>query len=280
MQTYAARVCRIIATLTVLLLSHAMGAQAAPYIAVKQCTEPCTTINQLKNDVRLSSLAFLPLGSIVFVSGEVTPLSAYVRICTGPRGGRDACPMTPDEVAAADLDNRHHARAATIRPITIPPEIAPNPSATPETIQQYITQVLNVTGPFGRGSWRNIIQGDFLWYEVLDTRSQTLEQVFINDVIVAKFSNGQSAEYKFVGPYVTGGMVWHLVEGSVRNADGSDPTASTPPPAAGGEGFANLVVAWQGSLSGWIPSTQYCMVRASVCSDADCSLRDYFVPCP
>ena len=63
-------------------------AYADPTIAMRKCAiYACDSAISLKNEAR-AAYGYLPFGSIVFVSSEQYPLSAFVRICPGPRGGQ------------------------------------------------------------------------------------------------------------------------------------------------------------------------------------------------
>jgi hypothetical protein len=269
--------------LVVALLMFAHASEGATYMALRTCaTGSCDSFATLKLDARgyaLSTASTLPLGSIIVSSSYSVPLSAYFRICLGERGQRNACNITPDDVAAIDLDNSNHVRALAFPPIDIPPEVAPTPSYTEEA-QHYITTIINVTGPSGTGKWHGLITGNWVWWELFDARTQIRSNTYVNDRILAKFSNGQTAEFKFVGPYVTSGMHWHIVSDSIRNADGSDPAA--PPPAAGtpGSGGINLAGAWvpPGSVTDIFPGN-WCAVVSSVCVDAACAYRTVNIPC-
>ena len=103
------------------------AAHAAPTtIAVRKCSiYACDSAMSLRTKLA-SRTATLPLGSLVFVSSQQYPLSAFARICPGPRGGRDACLITAGDLGAVELDNEVYARAAAIEPIDIPPDVAPS----------------------------------------------------------------------------------------------------------------------------------------------------------
>ena len=270
-----------VVAIALLMFAHASAAQT--YMALRTCaTGSCDSFSALRLDARgyaISTSSTLPVGSLIVSSSYSIPLSAYFRVCIGGRGERNACPITPDDIAAIDLDNSTHVRALAFAPITIPPETAPTPSYVEEA-QHYITTMINVTGPSGTGWWHGLITGSFQWYELFDARTQTKSDTYVNDRILAKFSNGQTAEFKFVGPYVTAGMHWHIVSDSVRNADGSDPAA--PPPTAGtpGSGGVDLIGAWvpPGSVTDIFPGS-WCITLSTICVDASCAYRTVNLPC-
>src|SRR5688572_9524797 len=97
------RRCLALLAATVALGGWLGAAHANPTIAVRKCSfYACDSAASLKNEARLA-YSYLPFGSIVFVSSEQYPLSAFVRICPGPRGGRDACLITAGDLGAVEL---------------------------------------------------------------------------------------------------------------------------------------------------------------------------------
>ena len=115
-----------VVAIALLMFAHASAAQT--YMALRTCaTGSCDSFSALRLDARgyaISTSSTLPVGSLIVSSSYSIPLSAYFRVCIGGRGERNACPITPDDIAAIDLDNSTHVRALAFAPITIPPETA------------------------------------------------------------------------------------------------------------------------------------------------------------
>ena len=146
----------------------------------------CDSALSLKNEARLA-YGGLPLGSIVFVSSTQYPLSAFVRICAGPRGARDACLITSGDLGAIELDNEVYARATAIEPIDIPPGTAPSATqAIYELVQGYIydPERLIVTGRNGINPWHDLFHPlNWAWMEIYDERTKTNNTVYAGDRI-------------------------------------------------------------------------------------------------
>jgi hypothetical protein len=135
-----------------------------------------------------------------------------------------------------DLDNRLYAKAAQVDVIVVPPNVAGSAvQGGPqwEFIQTYVQDYQN-GGPLqftGQGSsfLHGLISGQFAYMEFLDLRDNEVKRVYIGDTITVKFSDNSTAQLRLVG--VVGGMYFHLVHGSERDANGN-PTAPLPPTAA------------------------------------------------
>jgi len=247
-------------------------------------TVGCDNVLNMKNTVRLQ-LANLPLGSIVLASTDAYPISGFFRRCTGPRGLADYCPITSDEAAMAALDNELNARAASINPVDIPPEVGTGVGIQPETINSYVTGFFTAVGAPQTSWWHGITNFPIVtYYTVVDARDGSQHQVFINDRIVVKFtSTGMTAELKYVGPLGPQNQQWLYVEGTLRNADGT-PYVPPPPPAA-----ANPVGVPIGLVANYVPSAggillqfaagAICKGHSIVSGTGWSYIRDFYFPC-
>jgi hypothetical protein len=250
-------------------------------------TNTCRTAIELRNAGRLSGLlGSMNYGSYILVSGEVTPMSAITTVCQQQsRPGvyvKTVCLVTPDDISAAELDGNIHVRALAIRPVDIPAAISATPySQPPEVIGAYVTSVIHATGPFGTNAWHFIFGGGYIYYDNIDMRSGAHENVFMNDRIVVKYSNGQTEQFKFVGPNGPQNQQWLRVEGTLRNADGTDPAAPPPVAAIPVGGGLQLIPPppWNGSLDDSFVSL-VCSINAVTCVDGTCSTRRYDTICP
>jgi len=206
-------------------------AQAAPTIAVRKCSiYACDNALSLKNEAR-AAYGGLPLGSIVFVSSQQYPLSAFVRICTGPRGGKDACLITSGDLGAIELDNQVYARAAKVPPITIPAGVAGSASqATPELVEGEVIKVLKFALKAGISPWHNLLDPSTWEYmDFIDQRTLERHRIHTRDRIMVKFADGSTAELELFGVGAPSGHFFRFMPESIRRPDGQ-PYAALPPP--------------------------------------------------
>jgi hypothetical protein len=234
---------------SLVMLGGAVGAaHAAPAVAVHKCRMyNCNSATSLKNEARLAG-ASLPLGSIVFVSSSQHPLSAFVRMCTGPRGVRDGCMITMGDFGAAELDNEVYARATAIEPIDIPPDIAPSATgAIYELVESWIFRqgLLIHNGRFGTNPWHDLFDpSTWVWMEIYDERTGVLNKVYTRDRITVRFRDGSTAQLEMMGPYAPSGHFFHWVSGSEQDRNGNPFVVQPTPPAAAGSGGFDLAAPW------------------------------------
>jgi hypothetical protein len=279
---------RFVLTLFVLLGGAVGAAHAAPAVAVHKCQfYSCDSAVSLKNEARLA-YGGLPLGSIVFVSSTQYPLSAFVRICTGPRGGRDACLITAGDYGAIELDNEVYARAAAIEPIDIPPATAPSATqAIYELVQGYVfhPERLIVTGRNGINPWHDLFNPlTWEWMEIYDERTKTNNTVYAGDRITVRFADGSTAQLKMVGLGAPSGHFFVWVAGSERDSNGNPlmgaPTGAAPPASAG----FDLLAPWLDSSFHTELIAGLCAFLESTCEwvnpyEVNCYYRRKDLPC-
>jgi hypothetical protein len=265
-------------------------AHAGPAIAVRKCSiYPCDSALSLKNEAR-AAYASLPLGSIVFVSSQQYPLSAFVRICSGPRGGKDACLITSGDLGAVELDNRVYARATEIAPIDIPPHIAPSATqAIPELAEEWMftAGILAFNLRDGWNPWHNLFNPlTWYWMEFRDSRTGEVHQVYSKDRVTLRFSDGSTAQAEMIGLAAPSGHFFRFVPESIRLPNG-EPYAQLPAPMpASPSGSAmNLTPPWlNGAFAGTLPFG-YCAFLHSHCeflaggTQVDCYYRRNEFPC-
>lgn len=263
-------------------------AYAAPTIAVRKCSIfPCDSALSLKNEARVA-YGGLPLGSIVFVSSQQYPLSAFVRICTGSRGGKDACLITSGDLGAVELDNRVYARAAEIEPIDIPPDIAGSATqAIPELVEGWILgPVLRATGRNGWSPWHNIFNPlTWHWMEFFDYRSKTLHKVFSLDRITLRFADGSSVQAEMVGLAAASGHFFRFLPDTIRLPNGAPLVQSPPVPAAPSGSGINVTPPWLNAVFAGTMPFNYCSFLHSHCEFVsggqvlNCYYRQEQFPC-
>jgi hypothetical protein len=263
-------------------------AYAAPTIAVRKCSiYPCDNALSLKNEAR-AAYGSLPLGSIVFVSSQQYPLSAFVRICTGPRGGKDACLITSGDLGAIELDNQVYARAAKIPPISIPPSVGGSASqAIPELVEGEVLRVLQFALKAGISPWHNILNPSTWEYmDFIDTRTLERHRVHTRDRIIVRFADGSTAELELFGVGAPSGHFFRFVPESTRRPNGEPYVTLPPPPPASPSGSGlNLTPPWlNGGFVGAL-AFGYCAFLQSHCEfvsggiEVNCYYRRQNFPC-
>jgi hypothetical protein len=271
-------------------LGGAIGvAHANPTIAVRKCSVyECNSAVSLKAEARFA-YSHLPFGSIVFVSSEQYPLSAFVRICPGPRGGRDACLITAGDLGAVELDNQVYARAAKIQPIDIPADVAPTATqAEFEIVEEwYYGRILEFTLRSGISPWHNIFDpSTWHWMEFLDRRTGELHKVFTRDRVTLRFADGSTAQMEMQGVAGPSGHFFRFVFESIRLPNGEpfiappQPIAASPAPST-----LELTTPWlNASFSGFL-AFGYCAFLTGHCEFLsggaiyDCYYRREEYPC-
>lgn len=260
-------------------------------IAVHKCAfYACDNAMSLKNEARMA-YSSLPMGSIVFVSSQQYPLSAFVRICPGPRGGRDACMITSGDLGAVELDNRVYARAAAIEPIDIPPDVAPSAGQSiPELVESWIfrPELLVHTGRFGTSPLHNLFNpSNWVWMEFYDDRAKDVVRVYTGDRIVVRFANGSTAQLELFGPYAPSGHFFHWVPSSERDINGN-PIGYIPPPLPAiptGAGFALTPPWFDAAFGSGLPFgvcaflQSHCEFVSGSATQLDCYYRRQAFPC-
>jgi hypothetical protein len=266
-------------------------AHAAPTtIAVRKCSfYSCDNAMSLKNEARIA-YGNLPLGSLVFVSSQQYPLSAFARICLGPRGGRDACLITAGDLGAVELDNQIYARAAAIEPIDIPPTVAPSATSAIEEIAEewmFTSQTLIVTGRTGINPWHDLFSPlTWVWMEILDTRTNELKKVFVKDRVTLRFPDGSTVEAEMKGPSAPSGHFFKFMFETIRLPNGepfiaASPTLPSSPVASG----IDLTPPWLMAAFGGSLPYGVCAFLISHCefvsggSVYDCYYRREQFPC-
>ena len=226
---------------------------AAQTIAVHKCAiYACDSAISLKNEAR-AAYGHLPFGSIVFVSSEQYPLSAFVRICSGARGGKDGCLITSGDFGAVELDNQVYARATQIEPIDIPPEIAPTATqATFELAEEwpFAGRILEFTLRSGWNPLHNLFNPlTWYWMEFHDFRTGEDYRVFVKDRITLRFADGSTAQAEMMGLAAASGHFFRFVPESIRLANGEPYVELAPPlPATPSPSVINLVPPWLDSV--------------------------------
>jgi hypothetical protein len=258
-------------------------------IAVRTCSVyACDSALSLKNEARIA-YGNLPLGSIVFVSSQLYPLSAFVRICTGPRGGKDGCLITAGDLGAVELDNRVYARAAAIEPIDIPLTVAPSATSAIEEIAEewmFTSQTLVATGRVGINPWHDLFSPlTWVWMEILDTRTNELERVYVGDRITLRFPDGSTVEAEMKGPSAPSGHFFKFMFETIRLPNG-EPLAFSPPlPASPIGAGLDLTPPWLSAAFGGSLPYGVCAFLVSHCefvsggSVYDCYYRREQYPC-
>lgn len=263
-------------------------AGAAPAVAVYKCrTFTCDSALSLKNEARVAGHS-LPLGSIVLVSSERYPLSAIAYMCTGPRGGRDACLITSGDSGAIALDNEIYARATAIEPIDIPPETAPSATgAIYELVESYVFRngLLIATGRVGWNPWHNLFNPlTWPWMEIHDDRSRVTHTVYAGDRITVRFRDGSTAQLELIGPQGPSGHFFHWVSGSERDRNGNPFTSGSAAAASPASGGFDLMAPWlDGSFSTQLIAG-LCALLESTCEyvnpyEVNCYYRRKDLPC-
>jgi hypothetical protein len=259
-------------------------------IAAHKCSfYACDSAMSLKNEARIA-FANLPLGSIVFVSSQQYPLSAFARLCTGARGARDACLITSGDLGAVELDNRVYARAPGIAPIDIPPHIAASATSAIEELAEewmFTSQTLIVTGRTGVSPWHDLFSPlTWVWMEILDTRTNEVKRVFVKDRITLRFPDGSTVEAEMQGPTATSGHFFKLMFDTIRLPNGEPFVASTPLLAASPVGSGvDLTPPWLSAAFGGSLPYGVCAFLISHCefvsggSVYDCYYRREQYPC-
>ena len=259
-------------------------------IAVRKCSfYACDNAMSLKNEARIA-FAALPLGSIVFVSSQQYPLSAFARICTGARGARDACLITAGDLGAVELDNRVYARAAAIEPIDIPPGVAPSATqAIPELAEEWMfsTGILSFNLKDGWSPWHNILNPlTWYWMEFHDSRTGENHRVYSKDRVTLRFADGSTAQAEMMGLAAPSGHFFRFVPDSIRLPNGEPYVALPPPlPASPVGGGIDLTPPWlSAAFAGSLPYG-VCAFLHSHCefisggSVYDCYYRREQFPC-
>ena len=258
-------------------------------IAVRKCSfYACDSALSLKNEARIA-YSNLPIGSIVFVSSQQYPLSAFVRICPGPRGSKDACLITAGDLGAVELDNRVYARAPEIAPIDIPVDIAPSAmQAIPELAEVWpYGRILEFTLRSGVSPWHNIVSpSTWVWMEFLDKRTGQTTRVYTGDRITLRFSDGSTVQMQMQGPAAVSGHFFRFLPETIRLPNG-EPYAALPPPLPASPAGAGLDLTppWlNGAFTGTLPFG-VCAFLLSHCefitggSVYDCYYRREQFPC-
>jgi hypothetical protein len=206
-----------------LALAAAHIANADPTtIAMRKCSfYACDNAMSLKNEARMAG-ASLPLGSIVFVSSQQYPLSAFVRICSGPRGGKDGCLITAGDLGAIELDNEIYARAAAIAPIDIPAHIAGSASGGIwELVQGHVLATLTITGRNGINPWHNLLNPlTWPWMEIVDERTDAVHRVYSKDRITLRFADGSTAQIEMLDVAAPSGHYFRFLPETIRLPNG------------------------------------------------------------
>jgi len=208
----------------VVALGGGLGAvHADQTIAVRKCTVyACNNATSLKNEAR-AAFSYLPFGSIVFVSSDQYPLSAFARICPGARGARDACLITAGDLGAVELDNQVYARATKIEPIDIPADVAPSATqAVPEIAEHWFYgRILEFTLRSGVSPWHDIFDpSTWHWMEFVDLRTGELHKIFTRDRITLKFADGSTAQVEMQGIAGASGHFFKFMFDSIRLPNG------------------------------------------------------------
>jgi hypothetical protein len=274
---------------SLVVLCGAVGvAHAAPAVAVYKCRiYACDSALSLKNEARLAGYS-LPLGSIVFVSSEHYPLSAFARMCTGARGARDACLITAGDYGAIELDNEVYARATAIEPIDIPPETAPSATqAIYELVQGYIYDPyrLIATGRNGINPWHDLFNPlAWPWMEIYDWRSNANNTVYAGDRITVRFADGSTAQLEMVGLGAPSGHFFVWVAGSERDSNGNPFTSEPIGSAAPASGGFDLLAPWLDSSFSTQLIAGLCAFLESTCEwvnpyEVNCYYRRKDLPC-
>jgi hypothetical protein len=276
----------------VVAISGTVGAAHASQttIAARKCIfYACNDAMSLKNEARIA-FGGLPLGSIVFVTSQRYPLSAFARICLGPRGGRDACLITSGDLGAVELDNRVYARAPEIAPIDIPPSVAPSaPGAIQELAEAWMftSQTLIATGRTGVSPWHDLFSPlTWIWMEILDTRTNEVKRVFVKDRITLRFPDGSTVEAEMQGPTAPSGHFFKFMFDTIRLPNGEPYVPSAPPlPASPVGAGVDLTPPWLAATFGGSLPYGVCAFLVSHCEFIsggpvyDCYYRREQYPC-
>jgi hypothetical protein len=273
---------------TTLALAAAHTAHADPTtIAMRKCSfYACDNAMSLKNEARMAG-ASLPLGSIVFVSSQQYPLSAFVRICSGPRGGKDGCLITAGDLGAIELDNEIYARAAAIAPIDIPAHIAGSASGGIwELVQGHVLATLTITGRNGINPWHNLLNPlTWPWMEIVDERTDAVHRVYSKDRITLRFADGSTAQIEMLDVAAPSGHYFRFLPETIRLPNGEPLAELTPPPAMPTGPGIDLTPPWLNAIFGSLLPYGYCALLQSHCefvaggSQLDCYYRRQKVPC-
>jgi hypothetical protein len=263
-------------------------AHAATTIAVRKCSVfNCDSALSLKNEARIA-YGHLPVGSIVFVSSQQYPLSAFVRICPGPRGGKDACLITSGDLGAVELDNRVYSRAAEIQPFEIPVDIAPSATqALPEIVEHWpYGRLLQFTLRSGMNPWHDLFSpSTWFWMEFHDTRTGENYRVYTGDRITVRFVDGSSAQLQMQGLAGPSGHFFRFLPESIRLANGEPIAQLQPPPAVTAGSGISVTPPWVSGAFGETLPFGYCAFMNSHCqfnangSVFDCYFRREQFPC-
>jgi hypothetical protein len=280
--------------LAVLAAVFALGgaaatAEASTPIAVRKCSfYACDSALSLKNEARLSH-SYLPIGSIVFVSSQQYPLSAFVRICAGPRGGKDACLITAGDLGAVELDNRVFARAAKVAPIDIPADIAPSATqAIPELAEGVVSRTLAYNFSHGVNPLHNLFNPlTWYWMEFHDLRTGEEHRIYTLDRITLRFPDGSTAQVELVGLAAASGHFFRFDPDSIRLPNGEPVVQLQPPmPAIPSGAGIDLTPPWLSAMfNGGLPYGGVCAFLISHCEFIaggavyDCYYRREPFPC-
>lgn len=265
-------------------------AHAAPTVAMRKCEiYACDSAESLRVEARAAS-GSLPFGSIVFVTSEQYPLSAFVRVCRGSRGFKDGCLITSGDLGAVELDNEVFARASKIEPIDIPADVATSASSAEWEIVEawaFNEGLLVTTGRTGWSPWHNLFEPlTWHWMEFYDRRTGEFNRVHTKDRITFKFPDGSTAQGEMVGLGAASGHFFRLLPETIRGADG-EPMVELPPPLPAYPAGAGIDLAplWVDGLLGGALAFDWCAFLQSHCVfisggyELSCHYRRQNFPC-
>jgi hypothetical protein len=264
-------------------------AYANPTIAMRKCSiYACDSAESLRAEGRAAAVG-LPWDSIVLVTSDQYPLSAFVRVCPGSRGAKNACLITSGDLGAIELDNEVFARASKIAPIDIPEDVARSAtSAEFELVQEWpYGRILEFTLRSGVNPWHNLFDpSNWHWMEFHDHRTGETQRVYSGDRITVRFADGSTAQLELVGLAGPSGHFVRFVPESIRLPNGEPWGADSPPPAYPTGAGIELATPWVGGgiLEGAL-AFDWCSFLQSHCLfvsggyELDCHYRRHNFPC-
>jgi hypothetical protein len=265
-------------------------AYAAPTVAMRKCQmHACDSAESLRREGRAAAVG-LPWDSIVLVTSEQYPLSAFIRVCRGARGFKDACLITSGDLGAVELDNEVFARASKIAPIDIPADVATSATGAEwEIVEGWIFNqgILVNTGRNGWSPWHDLFEPlTWHWMEFVDTRTGEANRVHTKDRITFQFPDGSTMQAEMVGLGAASGHWFRALPDTIRLPNGEPWVAESPPPAYPTGAGIELATPWLGSglLEGAL-AFAWCSFLQSHCAFAnggaeyDCYYRRHNFPC-
>jgi hypothetical protein len=188
--------------------------------------------------------AFFDNCTVAAVTSKQHPITGYFEFASLIDNVASVNALTPSDLMARDLDNRIVARASAMPPVTLPPGITPSDEYEAVILPAIINQVQILT-PNGQVEfWHGLVNfGQFVSVNV--AMGGKTYKVYVNDTITVQFANGQTVKVQLLNPLSS--IPWILVDGSLRNADGTDPNRPRPTTSTAPYGAQSFTYTYSGN---------------------------------